>query len=92
MNAAKLIFYFDMTFLTLSTCAYTVVYQLSVATSSMAYLAFIANWFNLTMALKWNSKQDSCKGKLMKHFKPLLYTFIAIFLLTSLTLTMIYCE
>jgi hypothetical protein len=58
----------------------------------MAYLAVIANWFNLTMALRWKPESNTFKSKLMKYFKPLLYTFIGIFLLSSLTLSLIYCE
>jgi hypothetical protein len=92
LNLAKLIFYSDLTFLTLPTCAYTVVYQLSIVTSSMAYLAFIANWFNLTMALRWKPESNTFKSKLMKYFKPLLYTFIALFLSSSVTLSVVYCE
>ena len=61
-------------------------------TSTMAYLAYISNWLSLTIALRWNYKPNTCRGRCMKNFKWYLYVYITIFIIIFMTISLVNCD
>ncbi len=60
--------------------------------STMAYLAYIGNWFSLTIALRWNAKQNNCRGRFIWNFKKYLYIYISIFITSYLSISIVNCN
>ena len=74
-------------------CSYNVLNQTAILCSSLAYLTYMGNWLSLTLALSAGpADTPSWKRTFLFWFKPLLYTFMAGFVIFSMAATITFCD